>query len=169
MRLFDLRSLPTRVLGVSAVALLGLSARVYPGGDGCPERLGRRSRARRLPARRHRPIRLPGRGIRGPGLLPGRAAGPRLAAGTPAVCRRRGGRRRSPPPTFTDRRRPPAPEELPGVPPRPGRSAPFPLITYEEAKRHAFDIATVTVDRRMPPWLASHRVRRRRPSGTIAR
>ncbi len=32
---------------------------------------------------------------------------------------------------------------------------PFPLETYLQAKRHAFDLATVTLDRRMPPWLAS--------------
>jgi hypothetical protein len=33
-----------------------------------------------------------------------------------------------------------------------GGSAPFPLTTYEEVKRHAEQIATVTASRYMPPW-----------------
>lgn len=32
---------------------------------------------------------------------------------------------------------------------------PFPLVTFNDARKHAFDLATVTEDRRMPPWLAS--------------
>jgi hypothetical protein len=38
---------------------------------------------------------------------------------------------------------------------RPGQIGPFPLVTYEDARPHGFDLATVTLDRRMPPWLAS--------------
>ena len=34
----------------------------------------------------------------------------------------------------------------------PGGSAPFSLLTYPEAKRHATQIAQVTQDRLMPPW-----------------
>jgi TolA-binding protein len=36
---------------------------------------------------------------------------------------------------------------------RPGESAPFPLLSYDDAKRHAAQIAKVTHDRFMPPWL----------------
>jgi Flp pilus assembly protein TadD len=36
---------------------------------------------------------------------------------------------------------------------RPGQSGPFPLLTYEDAKRHAGQIAAVTRRRYMPPWL----------------
>ena len=36
---------------------------------------------------------------------------------------------------------------------RPGESGPFSLLTYADAKRHARDIASVTVRRYMPPWL----------------
>src|ERR1700676_3312952 len=36
---------------------------------------------------------------------------------------------------------------------RPGGSAPFSLLTYEDVKRHASQIAKVTRDRYMPPWL----------------
>ena len=36
---------------------------------------------------------------------------------------------------------------------RPGESGPFPLLTYEEVKKHAPQIATVTQSRFMPPWL----------------
>lgn len=35
----------------------------------------------------------------------------------------------------------------------PGESAPFPLLSYEDAKRHATQIAVVTKKRYMPPWL----------------
>lgn len=35
---------------------------------------------------------------------------------------------------------------------RPGESAPFPLLTYEDAVRHARQIAAVTQSRFMPPW-----------------
>ncbi|WP_169976959.1 hypothetical protein [Tautonia rosea] len=38
---------------------------------------------------------------------------------------------------------------------RPGQIAPFPLVSYQDARKHAYDLATVTEDRRMPPWLAS--------------
>jgi mono/diheme cytochrome c family protein len=34
----------------------------------------------------------------------------------------------------------------------PGEVAPFPLLTYEDAKRHAKQIATATAKRYMPPW-----------------
>ena len=36
----------------------------------------------------------------------------------------------------------------------PGGSAPFSVLTYEDAKRHAAQIAKVTADRYMPPWKA---------------
>ena len=36
----------------------------------------------------------------------------------------------------------------------PGGSAPFSLLTYADAKRHAAQIAKVTADRFMPPWKA---------------
>lgn len=36
---------------------------------------------------------------------------------------------------------------------RPGESAPFSLLTYEDVKRHASQIEKVTHDRYMPPWL----------------
>ena len=36
---------------------------------------------------------------------------------------------------------------------RPGESGPFPLVTYDDAKRHARQIAAVTASRFMPPWL----------------
>lgn len=37
---------------------------------------------------------------------------------------------------------------------RGGQIGPFPLETFDQVRRHANDIATVTADRRMPPWLA---------------
>ncbi len=36
---------------------------------------------------------------------------------------------------------------------RPGEAAPFSLLTYEDVKRHAAQIAAVTKRRYMPPWL----------------
>jgi len=36
---------------------------------------------------------------------------------------------------------------------RPGEAAPFPLLTYKDAKSHARQIAAVTQKRFMPPWL----------------
>jgi Flp pilus assembly protein TadD/mono/diheme cytochrome c family protein len=36
---------------------------------------------------------------------------------------------------------------------RPGEAAPFPLLTYADAKSHAHQIAAVTERRIMPPWL----------------
>lgn len=39
---------------------------------------------------------------------------------------------------------------------RPGEAAPFALLTYEDVKRHAADIVTVTGKRYMPPWLPEH-------------
>ncbi len=36
---------------------------------------------------------------------------------------------------------------------RPGEAAPFSLLTYSDAKRHARQIAEVTQSRAMPPWL----------------
>jgi Tfp pilus assembly protein PilF/mono/diheme cytochrome c family protein len=38
---------------------------------------------------------------------------------------------------------------------RPGEAAPFPLLTYTDAKSHARQIAAVTRSRFMPPWLPS--------------
>jgi mono/diheme cytochrome c family protein len=38
---------------------------------------------------------------------------------------------------------------------RPGQVAPFALLTYEQARKRAADIADVTRARRMPPWPAS--------------
>ncbi len=35
---------------------------------------------------------------------------------------------------------------------RPGQTAPFPLLTYDDVKKHARQIATVTQTRYMPPW-----------------
>src|SRR5689334_9638576 len=37
---------------------------------------------------------------------------------------------------------------------RPGEVAPFSLKTYEEAKKHARQMARVTEDKLMPPWKA---------------
>lgn len=37
---------------------------------------------------------------------------------------------------------------------RPGEVAPFSLLTYEEARKHAHEIEMVTHDRQMPPWKA---------------
>src|SRR5580658_8985962 len=36
---------------------------------------------------------------------------------------------------------------------RPGEAAPFTLLTYEDVKKHARQIVTVTRSRYMPPWL----------------
>src|SRR4051794_3304230 len=36
---------------------------------------------------------------------------------------------------------------------RPGESGPFPLLTYDDVKKHAAQIAKVTGSRFMPPWL----------------
>ena len=36
---------------------------------------------------------------------------------------------------------------------RPGESGPFSLLTYEDVRRHASQIAAVTKKRYMPPWL----------------
>src|SRR5690349_23717174 len=36
---------------------------------------------------------------------------------------------------------------------KPGESAPFPLLSYDDVKRHAGQIADVTKRRYMPPWL----------------
>ena len=36
---------------------------------------------------------------------------------------------------------------------RPGESAPFPLLSYDDVKKHSPQIATVTKSRFMPPWL----------------
>ena len=38
----------------------------------------------------------------------------------------------------------------------PGGGGPFSLLTYEEARRHAPEIAAVTASRYMPPWLPEH-------------
>ena len=36
---------------------------------------------------------------------------------------------------------------------RPGEAGPFPLLTYEDVKKHGNQIAAVTTTRFMPPWL----------------
>jgi len=36
---------------------------------------------------------------------------------------------------------------------RPGEAAPFPLLTYQDVRKHASQIADVTARRYMPPWL----------------
>lgn len=36
---------------------------------------------------------------------------------------------------------------------RPGQSAPFPLLSYADARKHARQIAQLTASRTMPPWL----------------
>src|SRR5262245_6133067 len=36
---------------------------------------------------------------------------------------------------------------------RPGQVAPFPLLSYDDARKKATDIAEVTASRQMPPWL----------------
>ncbi|MEO8427789.1 MAG: hypothetical protein ABI651_11830 [Verrucomicrobiota bacterium] len=36
---------------------------------------------------------------------------------------------------------------------RPGQSAPFALLTYQDVRKHAKEIADVTARRYMPPWL----------------
>jgi tetratricopeptide (TPR) repeat protein len=36
---------------------------------------------------------------------------------------------------------------------RPGEAAPFPLLTYEDVRKHASQIVAVTQSRYMPPWL----------------
>lgn len=38
---------------------------------------------------------------------------------------------------------------------RPDQVAPFPLLTYEQARKRAKDLASVAEDRRMPPWKPS--------------
>ena len=38
---------------------------------------------------------------------------------------------------------------------RPGQVAPFALLDYEQTRKRAHDIATVTEDRIMPPWQVS--------------
>src|SRR5258706_596165 len=35
---------------------------------------------------------------------------------------------------------------------RPGEAAPFTLLSYEDARRHAIQIAAVTKSKVMPPW-----------------
>src|ERR1700675_2784092 len=35
---------------------------------------------------------------------------------------------------------------------RPGEAAPFPLLTYEDVRKHASQIVAVTERRYMPPW-----------------
>lgn len=39
---------------------------------------------------------------------------------------------------------------------RPGQSAPFSLVTYEDVRKRATDIVEVTARRYMPPWLPEH-------------
>src|SRR5713101_6864437 len=40
---------------------------------------------------------------------------------------------------------------------RPGEAGPFPLLTYEDVKKHALQIVAVTKRRYMPPWLPEAR------------
>lgn len=39
---------------------------------------------------------------------------------------------------------------------RPGEAGPFPLLSYQDVKKHARDIVKVTRSRYMPPWLPAH-------------
>src|SRR5205814_2240225 len=39
---------------------------------------------------------------------------------------------------------------------RDGETAPFPLLTYDDARRHAHQIVEVTGRRIMPPWKPEH-------------
>jgi tetratricopeptide (TPR) repeat protein/mono/diheme cytochrome c family protein len=39
---------------------------------------------------------------------------------------------------------------------RPGQAAPFSLLSFQDVKKHATDIAEVTARRYMPPWLPEH-------------
>jgi tetratricopeptide (TPR) repeat protein/mono/diheme cytochrome c family protein len=39
---------------------------------------------------------------------------------------------------------------------RPGEAGPFPLLSYQDVKKHARDIVSVTRSRYMPPWLPEH-------------
>jgi len=39
---------------------------------------------------------------------------------------------------------------------RPGQSAPFSLLSYQDVQKHARDVAEVTARRYMPPWLPEH-------------
>lgn len=39
---------------------------------------------------------------------------------------------------------------------RPGEAGPFPLLSYQDVKKHARDIVKVTRSRFMPPWLPAH-------------
>ena len=52
--------------------------------------------------------------------------------------------------------------------PPPGQVGPFPLETFEQARKRADDIASVVEDRRMPPWKAAPQ-RRSRSSSTTGR
>src|SRR6187399_281250 len=36
---------------------------------------------------------------------------------------------------------------------RPGQVAPFPLLSYDNARKKATEIAEVTASRQMPPWM----------------
>lgn len=38
---------------------------------------------------------------------------------------------------------------------RPGQVAPFPLMTYEQVRKHAHEVMDLTHDRTMPPWKAA--------------
>src|SRR5260370_3229134 len=40
---------------------------------------------------------------------------------------------------------------------RPGEAGPFSLLTYDDARKHASQIAAVTRKRYMPPWLPAPR------------
>src|SRR5438309_1256514 len=41
---------------------------------------------------------------------------------------------------------------------RPGQVAPFALLTYDQARKRAADLAHVTTEKIMPPWPASTKV-----------
>src|SRR5262245_61127253 len=60
-----------------------------------------------------------------------------------------------PPPTFTDSVAPILYDNCVTCH-RPGQAAPFPLISYDDAKMHGTQIAKVTASRFMPPWHATH-------------
>ena len=82
------------------------------------------------------------------GLIAGAIA---ALAGEPAPAAAQAGAQAAAPPTFADDI---APLVLTHCAPchRPGEVAPFPLLTYDDVRRRARQIADVTASRYMPPW-----------------
>ena len=79
-------------------------------------------------------------------ILPGKKTESRREVSTKSASTRRG------PVTFSRDVAPIVFQKCAGCH-RPGQSAPFALLTYEEIKKHARQIAEVTQRRYMPPWL----------------